>query len=112
MLSGEKLYVTAMMLPGEHADEAYGYSFESLLMKAHEMGLGAVWIGGTMPREKFEAASKLEENEVMPCVSPIGGLAKSMSMKEGLMRKGVKADKRFDFEKLFFAGNFDTSESI
>lgn len=38
------------MEPGNHAEEAYGYTFESLLMKAHEMGLGTVWIGGTMPR--------------------------------------------------------------
>lgn len=111
VLSGEKLYVTAMMTPGENADVAYGYSFESLLMKAHEMGLGTVWIGGTMPREKFESASNLQENEVMPCVSPIGVTAQSMSLKEGLMRKGVKADKRFDFDKLFFEGSFENGMS-
>lgn len=107
VLSGETLYVTGMMEPGLHADEAYGYTFEALLMKAHEMGLGTVWIGGTMPREKFEKASVLSENEVMPCVSPLGGIAKSMSVKEGLMRKGVKADKRFSFEELFFVDSFD-----
>ncbi|MBE5911182.1 nitroreductase family protein [Pseudobutyrivibrio sp.] len=111
VLSGEKLYVTAVMEPGENAEEAYGYAFEDLLMKAHELGLGTVWIGGTMPRDKFEAASKLAENEVMPCVSPIGVAAKSMSLKEGLMRKGVKADKRFDFDKLFFEGSFENGMS-
>lgn len=108
VLTGEKLYIAALMEPGTHAEEAYGYSFEVLLMKAHEMGLGTVWIGGTLPREKFEKASKLSENEVMPCVSPLGGIAKSMSLKEGLMRKGVKADKRFDFGELFYLDSFDT----
>lgn len=108
VLTGEKQYIAAMMTPGKNAEEAYGYSFEALLMKAHELGLGTVWIGGTMPRDKFEKASDVSGNEVMPCMSPIGGIAKSMSIKEGLMRKGVKADKRLDFETLFFNGSFDT----
>ncbi len=107
VLTGENMYITAVVDKGQYAEEAYGYSFEALLMKAHELGLGTVWIGGTMPRGRFEEASNLSENQIMPCVSPIGYIAKSMSMKEGLMRKGVKADKRFDFDKLFFNGSFD-----
>ena len=31
-----------------------------------------------------------------------------MSVKETLMRKGVKADSRYDFEELFFNGDFGT----
>ncbi|MCR5388662.1 MAG: nitroreductase [Lachnospiraceae bacterium] len=107
VLSGEKLYVSAVTEKGEHAEEAYGYAFEALLMKAHEMGLGTVWIGGTMPRDKFEKASNLSGNEIMPCVSPLGKTAKKMSVKEALMRKGVKADVRMDFESLFFDESFD-----
>ena len=108
VLAGEKLYVSAAVKAGEYAEEAYGYSFEKLLMHAHEMGLGTVWIGGTMPREKFEDATGLLENEVMPCVSPLGKAAKKMSIKETLMRKGVKADVRFDFKDLFFRNDFQT----
>ncbi|WP_026511345.1 nitroreductase family protein [Butyrivibrio sp. LC3010] len=108
VLSGEKCYVSAMVKKEPHADEAYGYSFEKLLIEAHRMGLGTVWIGGTMPREKFEAASKLEEGEFMPCMSPLGKTAAKMSVKESLMRKGVKADSRYDFDKLFFVNDFNT----
>ena len=109
VLTGEKEYVTAIAGPAEHVDEAYGYSFQKLLMKAHELGLGTVWIGGTMPREKFEKASGLKDGEFMPCVSPLGVTASKMSIKESLMRKGVKADTRLKFEELFFNGNFDSS---
>ncbi len=108
VLAGEKLYVSAVVEKKEHAEEAYGYAFEALLMHAHEMGLGTVWIGGTMPRDKFEAATGLSENEVMPCMSPLGKVAKRMSVKEALMRKGVKADVRYDFKDLFFQNNFQT----
>ena len=107
VLSGEKQYVTAVVKKEENIDEAYGYSFQKLLMKAHELGLGTVWIGGTMPREKFEKASELKDGEIMPCVSPLGVSAKKMSIKESLMRKGVKADWRMKFEELFFIEGFD-----
>ncbi len=106
VLSGEKCYVSGVTKMEPHVEEAYGYSFQKLLMKAHDLGLGTVWIGGTMPREKFEEASELKDGEIMPCVSPLGVAAGKMGIKEGLMRTGLKADKRFKFEDLFFAGNF------
>jgi nitroreductase len=107
VLTGEKEYITAKVKKGANADVAYGYSFEDLLMYAVSKNLGTVWIGGTMPREKFEKASNLADDEIMPCVSPIGYAADKMGMKEVLMRKGVKADSRFDFGELFFKGGFD-----
>ena len=108
VLSGEKCYVSAVAKKGEHMEEAYGYAFQKLLMKAHELGLGTVWIGGTMPRDKFEKASNLADGEFMPCMSPLGVTAKKMGIKESLMRKGVKADTRLKFEELFFVNDFNT----
>ncbi len=100
--------MSAVGRKGKDMDVAYGYAFEALLLQAHKMGLGTVWIGGTMPRDKFEKASKMAADEVMPCMSPLGVPAKKMSVKETLMRKGVKADNRMDFEALFFSENFNT----
>ena len=106
VLAGEKMYITASVKKQENAEEAYGYSFEMLQMKALELGLGTAWIGGTLPREKFEAAIKLSEDEIMPCVSPLGRPAQKMSIKETLMRKGVKAESRMKMEELFFVRDF------
>ncbi len=108
VLSGERYYVTAVAKEQEHLEEAYGYSFQKLLMRAQELGLGTVWIGGTMPRDKFEKASGLSEGEVMPCISPLGVMAPKMSVKESMMRVGVKANSRMDFTELFFKGDFST----
>lgn len=60
-----------------------------------------------MNRSAYEQAMKLDENEVMPCASPIGYTAKKMSMRETMMRKAIKADERLPFEELFFDGAFD-----
>lgn len=104
VLSGESLYVTGVVEKKPYADAAFGYSFEKLLLHASAMGLGTVWIGGTMKRELFEKAANLRDTEMMPCISPLGYPAKKRSVKESLMRKGIGADSRMASEKLFFDG--------
>ena len=91
--------------PGE--EEAFGYAFEKIVLFAETIGVGTTWIAGTMDRSGFERAMKLNEDEVMPCVSPLGYEAKKMSLRETMMRKGVKADTRLPFASLFFEGSFE-----
>lgn len=95
-----------------YMNEAFGYSMEKLVLYAQSLGIGTVWIGGTMDREAFEKAMELESNQVMPCVTPIGYPAKKMSLRETLMRKGVNADSRFEFGQVFFSKNFNTPLTI
>ena len=102
VLSGERLYVAGKVEKKPYADVAMGYSFEKLVLFAWSLGIGTVWIGGTMKRELFEAAAGLKEGEMMPCVSPLGYPATKRSLKEAMMRKGVGADRRIPAEKLFF----------
>lgn len=108
VVSGTDLYVGAKVPRVPHAEEAFGYSFEMLVLYAQSIGIGTVWIGGTMDRAAFERAMGLREDEIMPCVSPLGYPAQRSSMREGLMRKATKADQRKPFETLFFDGAFDT----
>ena len=103
VLSGEELYVAGKVEKKPYADVAFGYSFEKLVLYAWALGIGTVWIGGTMKREVFEKAAGVKEGEMMPCVSPLGYPAKKKSLKESMMRKGIGADSRFPGDKLFFA---------
>lgn len=107
VVSGTNLYVGAKVKRAPHAEEAFGYSVEKLVLYAWSLGIGTVWIGGTMGRDAFERAMALGENEMMPCVSPLGYPAKKMAIKESMMRKAVKADSRMPFETLFFDGAYD-----
>lgn len=106
VISGTNLYVGVKAERTAHTEEAVGYSLEQLVLYAQSLGIGTVWIGGTMDRPAFERAMELRENEMMPCVSPLGYPAKRMSVKEGIMRKAIKADGRLPFETLFFDGTF------
>ena len=108
VLSGEKLYVAGKVEKKPYADVAFGYSFEKLVLHACELGIGTVWIGGTMKREKFEEAAGLKDGEMMPCMSPLGYPAKKMGIKETMMRKGTRADSRKSASELFFADTWGT----
>ena len=107
VIVGEDTYIAGKMRRAPHAEEAFGYSFERTVLFAEAMGVGTTWIAGTMDRAAFEKAVGLASDEVMPCVSPLGYPAKKMSLREGLMRKGVKADSRLPFDTLFFENGFD-----
>ena len=108
VVSGTDLYIGAKVPCVPHMEEAVGYSFETLVLYAQSLGMGTVWVGGTMDRPAFERAMALAENEKMPCMSPIGYPAPKMSLRESLMRKGVRADSREPFLTLFYDGTFNT----
>jgi len=86
----------------------FGFSFERFVLYAQSLGLGTVWLGGTMNREAYEKAMELACDELMLCASPVGYPAAKMSMRESMMRKVIKADERTAFEELFFDGDFAT----
>ena len=106
VVAGESLYFAAKLPRQAHAEEAYGYAFEKLVLYAWSLGVGTVWLGGTLNREAFQEAMDLGPGEIMPCASPLGYPAKKLSLRESLMRKGVGADTRLPFGELFRSGDF------
>lgn len=105
---GTDLFVGGKIKCTQNASVAFGYSFEMFVLYAQSIGIGTTWLGGTMNRSAFEDAMELDSDEIMPCASPLGYPAKKMSLRESMMRKGVKADERLPFEELFFDGSFYT----
>ncbi|MCH5347705.1 MAG: nitroreductase family protein [Oscillospiraceae bacterium] len=108
VVSGTDLYLGVKAKRVPNADVAVGYSLEMLVLYAQSIGIGTVWVGGTMDRAAFERAMELDADEMMPCMSPLGYPSKKMSIKESMMRKGVKADSRNSFETMFFDGDLNT----
>lgn len=89
------------------AELAYGYTFEKAVLFATDLGLGTVWLAATIDRQAFEKAMHLTSEEVMPAVSPIGYAAEKRSVRESLMRKGMKSDNRKAFSQIFFKDDFN-----
>ncbi len=106
VIVGTDLFIAGKMRRQSHAEEAFGYSFEKIVLYAESLGVGTTWIAGTMNRSAFENAMELGGGEIMPCVSPLGYPARKMSLRESMMRKGVKSDSRLEFGTLFFDKTF------
>lgn len=107
VIAGTDDYIAVKMKRAPHFEAALGYALEKFVLDAWSIGIGTTWIGGTMDRPAFERAMELADDEIMPCVSPIGHAARRMSLKEIAMRKGVGADRRKPFGELFFEGSFE-----
>ena len=107
VIVGTDTYIAGKLQRQPHAEEAFGYAFEKMVLYAEDLRLGTTWIAGTMDRPAFEKAMQLKADEVMPCVSPLGYPAKKMSLREAMMRKGIHADSRIAWPELFFDRSFD-----
>ena len=63
VIKGEQIYITAKVPNVGHAAEAFGYSFEKMVLFAWSPDIGTTWIGGTMKRELFEKEAGVGEGE-------------------------------------------------
>ena len=106
VIVGADTYVAAKVARAPQSLIAYGYSFESFCLFAESSGIGTVMLAGTLNRSAFEKAMNVKDAEVMPVASPIGYPADKQSVREKLMRKGIKADERLRFDTLFFENSF------
>lgn len=106
IIKNATLFLCGVIGDDPHAMEAYGYEFESLVLRLTSMGLGTCILGGTFNKGEFAKAIDLKENELFPCVSPVGHPAAKKSLVERVMRTGVKADSRLPWTELFFVEDF------
>lgn len=89
--------------------EALGYELETLMLHLAHMGIGTCWLGGTFNRKGFAKAMNIGEDEVFPILTPYGYAAEKKHVKEVLIRKISSADKRKDWDQLFFKDDFKTN---
>jgi len=108
VISGADTYLAGKMKKVPHAEEAFGYAFEDIVLFADANGIGTTIIAGTMNREAFEKAMEVASDEVMPCVTPLGYPAKKRGLKELAMRKAIGADKRIEVSEFVFDKTFSS----
>lgn len=107
VLVGEKYYICALTNKKEEFRLALGYVFEDLVLKLEEIDLCTTIIAGTYKKDSFIEALKLNDNQELALITPVGHKADKMSIRETLMRKGIKADERENINELFFKDDFD-----
>ncbi len=108
MIKNAPAFLCAAMPHGDKNLEDLGFLMEQAILLATEIGLGTCWLGGTFNRSVFAERIGLGSGETLPAVIAVGHIARRARAIDGLIRLGIRADKRLPWDKLFFDGAFDT----
>ena len=112
VVAGARLYLAAKAPRQEHFELACGYSFERVCLYARSLGIGTVMLAASLNRAAFERAMAVRADQVLPVASPVGYPAAKRTVREGLMRRALKADERRPFETLFFRETYGNGVSL
>lgn len=107
VIRGTSWYVVGSLPCCPHAEEAFGYVVERLVLAVAAHGIGTAWLAGTIDRPAFEHVVGVDrdENRIMPAVIAVGVPAARMSALERVMRSKLHADERVPWGALFFQGD-------
>lgn len=112
VIRGASTYAVGVVQKGEKDLEDFGYIFESLILLATSLGLGTCWLGGTFKKSEFAKAIQQKENEILPCITPIGFSSDRKSLLESVMRFSAGSNNRKDWGELFFHRDFRTGLTV
>jgi hypothetical protein len=107
LIRGVSSFMVSAVKDGDMNLEELGYKLEKVVLYATSQGLGTCWLGGTFKKSEFSKAMEIQQDELLPIVSPIGYKAKSKSIVEKLMRTVAGSDNRKQWEEVFFEGSFE-----
>ena len=108
IIRGARHTLVGVMRPSAMAFEDLGYCFESLVLSCTDLGLGTCWMGATFSRDYYGPLVGLEEDELIPIVSPVGHAAGKRSILDSIMAASAGSRKRRPFAELFFQDSFST----
>lgn len=84
-----------------------GYVLENMIINLTAIGIGTCWLGGTFTRNSFEEEIKLNQNQIIPVVTPIGYEKTNKGLVDKFVRFAAKSNSRKEFGELFFKNEFN-----
>jgi hypothetical protein len=97
-----RYFIIGAIGKGGMARESYGYLMEQMVLKVTELGLGSCWLG-IFNRQYFSDFSSADD-EIVPAIITLGIAAGKPRFGERIMRFGIGANSRKDWNELFFSG--------
>jgi hypothetical protein len=91
---------------GEKNLEDFGYTAESLILLATDLGLSTCWIGGVFTRSSFSRRIQAGMDERIPAVISVGVIDNEQAARTGTARRISGGHRRLPWESLFFDEQF------
>ncbi len=107
-ISGASYFIAGCVKNSEYNFEDFGYQLEKIILRLTSLELGTCWIGGTFSRSDFAKILGTSDDEIIPCITPVGFPKETRTLRERLIRWGAKSDSRKPRNELFFNNSFET----
>ena len=92
-------FIGGVSLDGRNSLIDFGYVFENIILELTELGYATCWLGGTFRRKDYRR--KLEPNEVIPAISPVGYQAEKRTFIDRMIHGKKLSRNRKPFGDLF-----------
>jgi nitroreductase len=104
VIRGAPCFLAGAVSDGTGAREDYGFALERIVLVLTAMGLGTCWLAGTYRRGAFADRLELQQDEILPAVTPVGHPAARRSLTDAVVRAGAGSTRRRAWEELFRFG--------
>ena len=111
VISGTKSFIVGKVRDYEKNFEDFGYCMEKLVLYCSSIHIGTCWLDGTYKKTAFGEAVNLQEDELIPAVTPIGYFGINKTTIDRMFRRFAGSNNRKLFDELFYSKNFSTQLS-
>ncbi|MDJ0667048.1 MAG: nitroreductase family protein [Desulfobacterales bacterium] len=103
-IKGAGTFLVGAMKRGPGDMEDFGYLFEQLILLATDLDLATCWIGVTVARGPLQDKIRLQPQETIPAVSPLGYPARRRGLTDTVTRASLGSARRKPWSEMFFDG--------
>ncbi|WP_410512753.1 nitroreductase family protein [Paenibacillus sp. BR2-3] len=108
LIQNPQAYLVGRIKNEKKALVEFGYIFHKLILYLTGLNLGTCWVGGTFNRNSFAREIELGQDEIIPCITPVGYAREKQRLLDTTLRYVVKADNKKPWEQLFYDSDFET----
>ena len=106
IISGTKSFIAGKVGNSDKNFEDFGYCMEKLVLFCTQLNIGTCWMGGTYNKTAFSTAVGLQDDELIPAVTPVGYFGTKKRTIDKMFRYMAGSDNRKPFDELFFSKTF------
>ena len=106
LIRGARLFFTGAVSRGETDLEDFGYLFETLVLRATDLGLGTCWLGASFDRRGYSRLLNCAGAEPAPAARPLGMPAGKKKPMDTVIRLAAGSQNRKAADILFFDKDF------
>jgi len=109
VIKGAKTFIAGIVANSPKDMEDVGYLFEKIILFCTGIGLDTCWMGASFNRSLFAEKIKLDHEEKIPVVSPIGYRANRRSLTDTVFHMSAGSKNRRPWSDLFFNHSFNSN---